>query len=109
LWRRARTRAIRPTSVPGLGTAKAHFILQTGRALINMHVRHSQPDLPLLIFALGRSRAQFAWRCGDLDAAGLNRPHPPSTMTLGGLIKQMALCRIGVSSPLCSAVGFLVP
>ena len=43
-----------------------------------------------LLFALERSRAQFAWKCGGLDAVGLRRPHPPSAMTLGGLVKHMA-------------------
>lgn len=44
-----------------------------------------------LLFALERSRMQFAWKTGGLDAAGLSRTHPPSTMTLGGLIKHLAL------------------
>ncbi|GAB2592195.1 DinB family protein [Streptomyces capparidis] len=44
-----------------------------------------------LLFALDRSRAQFAWKCGGLNTADLNRPHPPSTLTLGGLLKHMAL------------------
>ncbi|GLZ02234.1 DUF664 domain-containing protein [Actinoplanes sp. NBRC 103695] len=44
-----------------------------------------------LLFALDRSRMQFAWKTGGLDAAGLSRTHPPSTMTLGGLIKHLAL------------------
>jgi hypothetical protein len=44
-----------------------------------------------LLFALDRSRAQFAWKCGGLNAAELNRPHPPSRLTLGGLLKHMAL------------------
>ena len=48
-------------------------------------------EVEMLLFALGRSRAQFAWKCGGLDAAGLDRPYPPSTMTLGGLLKHMAL------------------
>lgn len=48
-------------------------------------------EVEMLLFALERSRAQFAWKCGGLDAAALNRPHPPSTMTIGGLIKHMAL------------------
>jgi hypothetical protein len=40
--------------------------------------------------ALDRSRAQFAWKCGRLDAAALIKPFPPSAMTLGGLVKHMA-------------------
>lgn len=45
----------------------------------------------MLLFALERSRATFAWKVGGLDAASLRRPHPPSAMTLGGLIKHLAL------------------
>ncbi len=45
----------------------------------------------MLLFAIERSRAQFALECGGLDAAGLRRPHPPSTMTLGALLKHLAL------------------
>jgi hypothetical protein len=47
-------------------------------------------EVDMLLFALDRSRAQFAWKCGGLDAAGLGRPHPPSAMTLGGLLKHLA-------------------
>ena len=47
-------------------------------------------EVEILIFALDRSRAQFAWKVGGLDAAALNRPHPPSTMTLAGIIKHLA-------------------
>jgi hypothetical protein len=48
-------------------------------------------EVEMLLFALERSRAQFAWKCGGLDAAGLSRPYPPSAMTLGGLLKHLAL------------------
>ncbi len=48
-------------------------------------------EAEMLIFALDRSRAQFAWKTGGLDGAGLNRRHPPSTLTLGGLLKHLAL------------------
>jgi hypothetical protein len=48
-------------------------------------------EVETLLFALDRSRAQFAWKCGGLDAAGLSRAHRPSTMTLGGLLKHLAL------------------
>jgi hypothetical protein len=48
-------------------------------------------EIEMLLFALNRSRAQFAWKCGGLDAAGLNHRLPPSALTLGGLLKHMAL------------------
>jgi Protein of unknown function (DUF664) len=47
-------------------------------------------ELEVLMFALDRARDQFAWKVGGLDAAGLNALHPPSAMTLGGLIKHQA-------------------
>jgi len=48
-------------------------------------------EAEMLLFALARSRAQFAWKCGGLDAAGLHKQFPPSAMSLGGLLKHMAL------------------
>ncbi|GAB3838570.1 DUF664 domain-containing protein [Dactylosporangium cerinum] len=48
-------------------------------------------ETEMLLFALERSRAQFAWKSGGLDAAGLRRPQPPSTLTLAGLLKHLAL------------------
>jgi hypothetical protein len=44
-----------------------------------------------LLGALERNRRTFAWKCGGLDAAGLNKRQPPSTVTLGGLLKHLAL------------------
>ena len=48
-------------------------------------------EIEMLLFALDRSRAQFAWKCGGLDAAALRRRQPPSAMSLGGLLKHLAL------------------
>ncbi|MBB2924338.1 DUF664 domain-containing protein [Cellulomonas cellasea] len=48
-------------------------------------------EVEMLLFALDRSRATFAWKTGGLDADGLNHRLPPSTMTLGGLLKHLAL------------------
>ncbi len=42
-------------------------------------------------FVLRRSRAQFAWKTGGLDAEALRRPHPPSSLTLARLVKHLAL------------------
>lgn len=47
-------------------------------------------EVDMLLFALERARAQFAWKVGGLDAAGLGKRHPPSTTTLGGLVKHLA-------------------
>src|SRR6266536_2162954 len=48
-------------------------------------------EIDTLMGALERNRRTFAWKCGGLDAAGLNRQHPPSSVTLGGLLKHLAL------------------
>lgn len=48
-------------------------------------------ELETMLGSLERQRAIFAWKCGGLDAAGLQVSHPPSTMTLGGLVKHLAL------------------
>jgi uncharacterized damage-inducible protein DinB len=44
-----------------------------------------------LLGSLERQRAIFAWKTGGLDAAGLRATVGPSTMTLGGLLKHLAL------------------
>jgi len=44
-----------------------------------------------LIGALERQRRYVAWKCGNLDSAGLRATLGPSTMTLGGLLKHLAL------------------
>ncbi len=44
-----------------------------------------------LLGSLERQRATFAWKCGGLDAAGLSATVGVSTVTLGGLLKHLAL------------------
>jgi hypothetical protein len=44
-----------------------------------------------LLGSLERERRTFAWKCGGLDAAGLRATTAASTMTLGGLLKHLAL------------------
>jgi hypothetical protein len=44
-----------------------------------------------LLGSLERQRATLAWKCGGLDAAGLRAMLAPSSMTLGGLLKHLAL------------------
>jgi Protein of unknown function (DUF664) len=48
-------------------------------------------EIETLLGALERQRSYLAWKCGDLDAAGLRAPHDPSSLTLGGLLKHLAL------------------
>jgi uncharacterized damage-inducible protein DinB len=44
-----------------------------------------------LLSTLERNRRTFAWKCGGLDAEGLRATTAASTMTLGGLLKHLAL------------------
>ena len=44
-----------------------------------------------LIGALERQRATFLWKADDLDAAGLHARIGASSMTLGGLLKHLAI------------------
>jgi hypothetical protein len=43
-----------------------------------------------LLGSLERQRATFAWKCADLDRVGLRATLPPSTVSLGGLLKHLA-------------------
>jgi Protein of unknown function (DUF664) len=57
--------------------------------------RHVDPSdagdqLPTLLGFLERQRATLAWKCAGLDDAGLRASHPPSSMTLGGVLKHLA-------------------
>lgn len=47
-------------------------------------------EAAVLVGFLERQRATLAWKCGGLDAAGLRATLPPSSITLGGLLKHMA-------------------
>lgn len=44
-----------------------------------------------LLGSLERQRATFAWKTGGLDADGLRATLGPSSITLGGLLKHLAL------------------
>ncbi|MGW7682843.1 mycothiol transferase [Kribbella sp. NPDC054772] len=55
-------------------------------------------EVETLQFALDRVRQQFAWKTGGLTAEQLRRRHPPSTMTLAGLVKHMAFVEDGFTA-----------
>jgi uncharacterized damage-inducible protein DinB len=40
-------------------------------------------------------RDTFRWKCAGLTQEQLAQPHPPSTMTLGGMMKHLALNEVG--------------
>ena len=59
---------------------------------VAQQVDPSDPGDPVvtLLGFLERQRATFAWKAAGLDAAGLDTTHPPSSMTLGGMLKHLA-------------------
>ena len=48
-------------------------------------------ETELLLGALHRNRRTFAWKTGGLDADAMRRTLGPSTVTLAGLVKHLAL------------------
>ncbi len=48
-------------------------------------------EVDTLIGSLERQRRTFRWKCADLDEAGLRATTGASTMTLGGLLKHLAM------------------
>ncbi len=48
-------------------------------------------EVATLLGSLNRQRAIFEWKCAGLDAAGLSSTVGASSMTLGGLLKHLAL------------------
>lgn len=48
-------------------------------------------EVGALLGALHRNRCTFGWKTGGLDATAMRRTLGPSTVTLGGLVKHLAL------------------
>jgi hypothetical protein len=55
-------------------------------------------ELDSLLGALERQRGYVAWKCGNLDSAGLRATLGPSAVTLGGLLKHLAVVEDDVFS-----------
>ncbi|GHG56321.1 mini-circle protein [Flavimobilis marinus] len=56
-------------------------------------------DVEHVVGTLERLRATFRWKAGDLDVDQLRaRPVPPSELSLGGLLKHLAVCEDDVFS-----------
>jgi uncharacterized damage-inducible protein DinB len=52
-------------------------------------------EVTTLLGFLDFQRATLAWKCGGLDAAGLRARLAPTSMSLGGLLKHLALVEDG--------------
>jgi hypothetical protein len=55
-------------------------------------------EVESLVGALERNRRTLAWKCGGLDPVGMRTRLGPSSMTLGGLLKHLALVEADVFS-----------
>ena len=64
-----------------------HFLRRSGQ--IELPTAGSEVDT--LLGALDRNRRTFAWKCFGLSAEEMRRTLGPSTMTLAGLVKHVAL------------------
>ena len=47
-------------------------------------------EVDTALITLERNRLTFAWKCADVDADGMALRLPPSSVTLGGLLKHLA-------------------
>ena len=47
-------------------------------------------EIDTAVITLERNRLTFAWKCADIDAAGMALRLAPSSVTLGGLLKHLA-------------------
>src|SRR3712207_8980974 len=55
-------------------------------------------EVEQLLGALDRLRTTFRWKAGDLDAAGLQTRIGASALTLGNLLKHLALVEDDIST-----------
>lgn len=67
----------------------------TGRVVVDEHGRpeppHDATEAATLLGFLEHQRATLAWRCRGLDDEQLRVALPPTSMTLGGMLKHLAL------------------
>ncbi len=68
-----------------------------------------QDQAAMLLTYLERQRATFAWKVGGLDAEQLRTPHPPSVLTLGGMLKHLARFEDDMSSEWLAGRGQIPP
>jgi hypothetical protein len=61
------------------------------RTEINREPPVAGNEVDTLLGSLERQRATFAWKCGTLGPEGMRAHLGPSAVTLGGLLKHMAL------------------
>ena len=62
---------------------------------MEIRIGHEPPlagtEVEALVGSLNRMRGYLLWKCGGLDADGIRATLGPSTLTLGGLLKHLAV------------------
>jgi uncharacterized damage-inducible protein DinB len=66
-------------------------------------------ELTALRGFLDYHRDTFRWKCAGLTQDQLAQPHPPSTMTLGGMMKHLALNEVGWFQRTMNGQGYPPP
>ena len=67
-----------------------------------------EKDTKLLQY-MERKRATFAWKVGGLNAEQLRATHPPSVLTLGGMLKHLARFEDDMSHEWLAGEGQVAP
>ena len=68
-----------------------------------------QDKATMLLQYLERQRATFAWKVGGLNAEQLRATHPPSVLTLGGMLKHLARFEDDMSHEWLAGEGQVAP
>jgi hypothetical protein len=68
-----------------------------------------QDKASMLLQYLERQRATFAWKVGGLNAEQLRATHPPSALTLGGMLKHLARFEDDMSHEWLAGEGQIAP
>jgi hypothetical protein len=76
--------------VPGRGRVGAYAALMAEPAA-QSHPSPAMAEAESVLSVLERNRRTFAWKTSGLDETGLRATTAASTMTLGGLVKHVAL------------------
>ena len=77
--------------LPSAATRQYPRCVNESEALAPQPFPAAPDEVEALLAALHRNRRTFAWKTGGLDAEAMRRTLGPSTMTLGGLVKHLAL------------------
>ena len=85
------------------------MVMSDPTSTINWEPPAAGNEVDTLLGSLERQRATFAWKCGKLGPEGTRAALGPSTMTLGGLLKHMAVVEDHIFSVKLFGSGCILP